>query len=87
MDLGGTTSTKRSQNGPMEPPDPGGPLPLGPPVPTDINQKVNQLLQESQYSWRLFIALAMKNTHSPILAIAKAIYSIPSLFPMGGICG
>ncbi len=29
----------------MEPPDPDGPLPLGPPDPTDINQKVNQLLQ------------------------------------------
>ncbi len=45
MELGGTTSTKRSQNGPMEPPDHDGPLPLGPPVPTDIDQKVNQLLQ------------------------------------------
>ncbi len=45
LSLGGTTSTKRSQNGPMEPPNPDGPLPLGPPVPTDINQKVNQLLQ------------------------------------------
>ena len=44
LELGGTTSTKRSQNGPMEPPDHDGPLPLGPPVPTDINQKVNQLL-------------------------------------------
>ena len=45
MELGGTTSTKRSQIGPMEPPDHDGPLPLGPSVPTDINQKVNQLLQ------------------------------------------
>ncbi len=33
------------KNGPMEPPDPDGPLPLGPLDPTDINQKVNRLLQ------------------------------------------
>ncbi len=48
MELGGTTSTERSQKGPMEPPDPAGPLPLETPVPTDINQKVNQLLHPLQ---------------------------------------
>ncbi len=44
MEQGGTTSTKRSQNGPMEPPDPNRTIQLELLVPTDINQKVNQLL-------------------------------------------
>ncbi len=52
-----STPEPPQQNGPknglMEPPDPDGPLPLGPPDPTDINQKVNQLLQNAMHNFHV----------------------------------
>ncbi len=57
MEQGGTTSTKRSQNGPMEPPDHNRPLPMEPSVPTDIDQKLTDFYKSKKSS-------TFESTHS-----------------------